>query len=79
MLGGYYKWHQTRAGQLSGWLFNLTTAVLTNNKRTYLFIYLFILRELVLIYLNRHSQKKYRNNEGTNQNPMVLSWKLQVI
>ncbi len=50
--------------------FNLTTAVLTNNKRTYLFIYLFIIRELVLIYLNRHSQK----NKEIMKEPTRIPW-----
>jgi hypothetical protein len=80
VLGGYHKWHQTPASQLSGWLFNFTTAVLTNNKKIYLSIYLFIYYKGTCSDIFKPPfSEKYRNNEGTNQNPMVLSWKLQVI
>jgi hypothetical protein len=61
VLGGYHKWHQTPASQLSGWFFYIIIREL---------IYLFIIRELVLIYLNRHSQK----NKEIMKEPTRIPW-----
>jgi hypothetical protein len=68
VLGGYHKWHQTPASQLSGWFFFISQLLFSQIIRE--LIYLFIIRELVLIYLNRHSQK----NKEIMKEPTRIPW-----